>query len=167
MPPSHCRLAAANLALLMLATLLPQAVQAGQSGLITASGTVEPTASVEVPAVQASDPPVIASDGRSMTVANAEPVTLSATIPSRIELSPLQLTAPNGVPPFSVVANITLRRLNNGTLLVGTSTSGGGSEPFGVGQVEASVNASFSSTSDQALPPGAYTATTTLSMVAE
>jgi hypothetical protein len=162
----HCWLTATNLSLPLLAALLPQALQAGQSGLITASGTVVPTASVEVPVVQTSDPPVIASDGRSMTVANAEPVTLSATIPSLVALSQLQLTAPNGVPSSSVAASISLRRAN-GNVLVGASTSSGGSQPFGIGQVEANVNASFYSTSDQALPAGTYIATTTLSMVAD
>ena len=161
-----CRLAAANLALLVLAMLLPQDLQAGQSGLIGASGTMDAGASVEVPPQQSSDPPQISSDGTSMTVANDEPVTLSANVPSLVELSPLQLTSPSGVDPSSVAANITLRR-PNGELLAGTSTSGGDSQTFGVGQVEVSVNASFYSTTDQPLASGTYTATTTLSLVAE
>jgi hypothetical protein len=166
MTSSHCRLASANLLLLLQAALLPQALAGGGIAAITASGTVEATASVELPTQQITNPPVIATDGSSMSVANAEPVTLSATVPSLVALSPLQLTSPSGVDSSSVAANITLRR-PNGALLVGTSTSGGGSQPFGVGKVDASVNASFYSITDQPLPPGTYIATTTLSIVAE
>ena len=162
----HCRLASANLLLLLQAALLPQALAGGVIAAITASGTVVATASVEVPPQQISNPPVIATDGSSITVANAEPVTLSANVRSFVALSPVQLTSPSGVDLSSVAANINLRRLN-GALLVETSTSGGASQPFGVGTEDASVNASFYSITDQPLPPGTYIATTTLSIVAE
>ena len=166
MPPRLCRLAAANLALLVLAMLLPQGLQAVESSLIRASGTMDAGASVEVPTDQSSGTPQISRDGTFMKVANDEPVTLSSNVPSLVELSPLQLTVPSDVDPSSVAAIITLRR-PNGELLVGTSTSGGDSEPFGVGQVEASVNVRFYSTTDQPLAAGTYTAATTLSIVAE
>lgn len=86
-------------------------------------------------------------------------------MPSQVELTPLQLATPNGVPASSVGAEITLQAY--GGVLVGTNISTGGSRPFGVGQVAAMVNANFYSTTDQPLPAGTYTATTTLSMVAQ
>lgn len=77
--PRH-RWLATHLSLLALVALAPRALVAGDSALITASGSVAPTASVEVPAVQTSNPPQITSDGRTMTVANAEPLTLMANV---------------------------------------------------------------------------------------
>ena len=152
-----------SLALQALGT--PAALMAGPSSVITASGMMPETVEVVVPPLQSSTPLEIAPDGGSLTVANTEPVTIIANIPSRVQMSPLQINTPNDVSPSNVGADIQL--LSNGTVLIGASTSYGGSQPFAIGQVQATVNARFYSTTNVPLAAGTYTATTVLSVIAE
>lgn len=156
-------LAAVNAALLMLGS--PGAVLAGQSGSITATGTVPEVISVELPPPQISLPPEIASDGASMLVLLPEPVTLTANIPGRMELSQVQVDLPNGLSQSSVGADISL--VANGSSLVVVSTNGSGRVSLPVGVFQANVSGRFYSTTNAPLPAGTYTATTVLSVVAD
>jgi len=156
-------LAASNLVLLTLGT--PAALMAGQSSLITASGTMPEVITVELPPVQSSNPLELASDGTSLMVANSEPVKISANVPGLMELSRVQLTPPSGVDLSRVGAAISLRA--NGKVLIRATTSSSGSNLLGIGVIEAMVNADFYSSTNQPLPAGTYTATTVISVMAE
>ena len=156
-------LSVANLALLVIG--LPGAVLADQSAPITASGTVPGVVSVELPTLQTSTPPEIAGDGSFMVVEVSERITLTSTIPGRIELSRVQLEAPNGVNQSAVLADITL--VANGSPLVAASTSDGGSSNLGTGLLQATVSAKFYSTTNQPLPAGTYKAISLLTVIAE
>ena len=155
----------AGLWLTLYGLVSPPALQAGSNSLITASGSMPATAAVVIPPVLTSNPSQIAVDGLSMTIANPDPVEILANVPSRLELSPLELSAPSGVDMSQVAAEISLT--SNGSTMVGASTSSGGSNAFGVGRVLANVNARFYSTANQPLRPGLYRVSTVLSVIAD
>jgi hypothetical protein len=156
-------IAATTLALLVLGS--PEALLAGQSGSIMASGVVLEDISLDVPPPQLVPPEEIASDGRSMAFVVPEPVTITANVPGLMELSQVQVDPPNGLSEASVWADITL--IANGSPLVVASSNGSGSGSFDAGFLQASVRARFYSTTDTPLPAGAYTAITVLTVVAE
>lgn len=108
---------------------------------------------MEVPPPQTSLPPEIASDGASMQVLLPEPVTLTANIPGRMELSQVPVDPPKGLSQSSVGADISL--VANGSLLLVASISGSGSGNLPVGVLQANVSARFYSTTN-APPPGGH-----------
>ncbi|MFZ0407034.1 MAG: hypothetical protein WAM11_02855 [Cyanobium sp.] len=160
-----CRHGATGLSGVGLALLFAPALQASPSATITASGTVPETASVEVPSNAISLPPVLSSDGSAMTVALRDPVQINANVLSQVQLSPVQLVAPQGVTSGAVGADINLSA--NGSLLIGATTSGGATVQIPVGSIATSVSARFYSTTTQPLPAGTYTASTVISVLAD
>jgi hypothetical protein len=102
--------------------LMPAPLLAADATNVRATGTMPPTAVVDVPSQIVSDPPTLKADGTEMIVSSQTPVGLIANVPSQVALTSLELAAPQGVSSANVGAELSL--MENGRALVGTSTTG-------------------------------------------
>jgi hypothetical protein len=142
--------------------LMPAPLLAADATNVRATGTMPPTAVVDVPSQIVSDPPTLKADGTEMIVSSQTPVGLIANVPSQVALTSLELAAPQGVSSANVGAELSL--MENGRALVGTSTTGGKAGDLSAGHHLAHVQARFYSLSPQPLPAGQYSVTTVLTV---
>jgi len=142
--------------------LIPAPLLAADTPNIQAAGTMPPTAVVDVPSQIVNESPTFDANRTSMTVISQTPVGLITNGSSQVALSSLQLAAPQGVNSVDVGAELTL--LENGSSLVGTSTTGGKAGNLSAGHHLATIQTRFFSLSTKPLPAGQYTVSTVLTV---